>query len=55
MKKKFILFITFLLLISCSVSAATVKQRIAKNVKRANIVLAGSSSLQRWNNVKSNI
>lgn len=55
MKKKFILFITLLILISCSVSAATVKQRIAKNVKRANIVLAGSSSLSRWKNAKSNL
>ena len=48
-QKYIALIISLILLFSCPVQAALItKQKIAKNVKRADIVLVGSSSMSRW-------
>lgn len=54
MKKYITLILLSLLLFSCPVYAAkTTKQKIASSVKRADIVIAGSSSVCRWKKAKT--
>lgn len=59
--KKFCIYVLCFILMFSSVSiyttsaAQTVKQRIAKNVKRADIVIAGSSSAYYWKDAKKHL
>lgn len=55
MKRYIALILSFIILLSYPVSATTVQQRIVKNVKRNDVVIAGSSSAYLWKDAKKHL